>query len=54
MAGAPIGGPLDPDFVARDLREAAIWILRREGRPLPDRPGAPLLPPIVAAAAPGR
>lgn len=53
-AGAPTGGPLDPDFVARDLREAAIWILRREGQPLPDRPGAPLLPPIVAAAAAGR
>ena len=41
-AGAPTGGPLDPDFVARDLREAAIWVLQREGVPLPDRPGAPL------------
>jgi D-glycero-D-manno-heptose 1,7-bisphosphate phosphatase len=40
----PVGGPFDPDFTARDLREAAIWILRREGRPLPDRPGAPLAP----------
>ncbi len=30
----PLGGPYDPDFVARDLREAAQWILRREGRPL--------------------
>ena len=38
----PSGGPYDPDFTARDLREAVLWILRREGRPLPDRPGAPL------------
>jgi D-glycero-D-manno-heptose 1,7-bisphosphate phosphatase len=38
----PVGGPFDADFVARDLREAVLWILRREGRPLPDRPGAPL------------
>ena len=38
----PVGGPYDPDFTARDLREAAIWILDREGRPLPARPGAPL------------
>lgn len=30
----PPGGPLDPDFTARDLREAAQWILLREGRPL--------------------
>ncbi len=30
----PVGGPFDPDFVARDLREAALWILRREGLPL--------------------
>jgi D,D-heptose 1,7-bisphosphate phosphatase len=37
----PVGGPYDPDFVARDLREAAIWILKREGRPLPARSGAP-------------
>jgi D-glycero-D-manno-heptose 1,7-bisphosphate phosphatase len=37
----PVGGPWDPDFVARDLREAALWILRREGRPLPRRPGDP-------------
>jgi D-glycero-D-manno-heptose 1,7-bisphosphate phosphatase len=41
----PLGGPFDPDFVARDLREAVLWILRREGRPLPDRPGAPLAGP---------
>lgn len=41
----PVGGPFDPAFTARDLREAAIWILRREARPLPDRPGAPLAPP---------
>jgi len=38
----PAGGPLDPDFTARDLREAVVWILRREGAALPDRPGAPL------------
>jgi D-glycero-D-manno-heptose 1,7-bisphosphate phosphatase len=37
----PVGGPYDPDFVARDLREAVLWILRREGRPLPSAPGAP-------------
>ncbi len=36
----PVGSPLDADFVARDLREAAIWILRREGLPLPAAPGA--------------
>jgi D-glycero-D-manno-heptose 1,7-bisphosphate phosphatase len=36
----PAGSDLDPDFVARDLREAAIWILSREGRPLPAAPGA--------------
>jgi D-glycero-D-manno-heptose 1,7-bisphosphate phosphatase len=36
----PTGGPVDPDFVARDLREATVWILRREGRPLPAAPGA--------------
>jgi D,D-heptose 1,7-bisphosphate phosphatase len=34
----PVGGPYDPDFVARDLREATSWILLREGRdPLPPR-----------------
>ncbi len=38
----PVGGPFDPDFTAREMREAAIWILRREGRALPSRPGAPL------------
>ncbi len=27
----PVGGPYDPDFVARDMGEAALWILRREG-----------------------
>jgi D-glycero-D-manno-heptose 1,7-bisphosphate phosphatase len=41
----PVCGPYDADFVARDLREAAIWLLRREGRPLPARPGAPLAAP---------
>ena len=38
----PVGGPYDPDFTARDMREAVIWILSREGLPLPSRPGAPL------------
>ena len=38
----PVGGPYDPDFTARDIREATIWIRRREGLPLPPRPGAPL------------
>lgn len=42
----PVGGPFDPAFTARDLREAAIWILRREARPLPGRPGAPLAPQV--------
>ena len=44
----PVGGPFDPHFVARDLREAAIWILRREGAPLPRRPGEPLAPEVPA------
>lgn len=30
----PVGGPYDPDFVARDLREAVQHILLVEGRPL--------------------
>ncbi len=38
----PVGGPYDADFAARDMREAVLWILRREGVALPDRPGAPL------------
>lgn len=38
----PVGGPFDPDFTARDIREAALWIRRREGLALPPRPGAPL------------
>jgi D-glycero-D-manno-heptose 1,7-bisphosphate phosphatase len=46
----PVGGPFDPDFTARDLREATVWILRREGRPLPTAPGLPL---SRGAAAPG-
>lgn len=38
----PVDGPYDPDFVARDLREAVQWILRREGLPLlPPRTRAP-------------
>ena len=38
----PVKGPFDPDFVARDMREAVIWILREEGIQLPDAPGGPL------------
>ncbi len=38
----PVGGPFDPHFTARDVREAVVWLLRREGRPLPPRPGLPL------------
>jgi len=37
----PVLGPYDPDFVARDMREAVLWILRAEGLPLPAAPGAP-------------
>jgi D-glycero-D-manno-heptose 1,7-bisphosphate phosphatase len=37
----PVQGPFDPDFVARDMREAALFLLRAEGAPLPDAPGAP-------------
>lgn len=36
----PVLGPFDPDFVARDMREAVLYILRAEGRPLPTAPGA--------------
>ncbi len=35
----PVKGPYDADFVARDMREAVIWILREEGLPLPPAPG---------------
>jgi D-glycero-D-manno-heptose 1,7-bisphosphate phosphatase len=39
----PLGGPYDPDFTARDLREAAQWILRREGLALlPPRADSPV------------
>lgn len=37
----PVLGPYDPDFVARDFREAVLFILRAEDRPLPEAPGAP-------------
>jgi len=37
----PVLGPYDPDFVARDFREAVLFILRAEGVPLPDAPGRP-------------
>jgi D,D-heptose 1,7-bisphosphate phosphatase len=36
----PVLGPYDPDFVARDMREAVIFILREEGCALPGAPGA--------------
>ncbi len=36
----PVVGPYDPDFVARDFREAVLFILRAEGRTLPGAPGA--------------
>jgi D-glycero-D-manno-heptose 1,7-bisphosphate phosphatase len=38
----PVRGPYDADFVARDLREAALFLLEAEGRPLPAAPGQPL------------
>ncbi len=38
----PTGGVHDPDFVARDLREAVLMLFDAEGRPLPPAPGAPL------------
>ena len=44
----PVGGPFDPDFTARDLREATLWILKREGATLPGRPGDPLAPEVPA------
>ena len=37
----PVKGPYDPDFVARDMREAVLFILQEEGLPLPAAPGAP-------------
>jgi len=37
----PVLGPFDPDFVARDMREAVLFILRAEGQLLPAAPGAP-------------
>ena len=37
----PVVGPYDADFVARDFREATLFILRAEGRELPTAPGAP-------------
>lgn len=40
----PVQGPFDPDFVARDFREATLFILEQEGHPLPDKPGASLAP----------
>lgn len=39
----PVQGPYDADFVARDFREAAIWILKEEHAQLPDAPGGALL-----------
>ena len=45
-----------PDFVARDMREAVIWILREEGLPLPEAPGAPssISAPAACCSAPTR
>lgn len=40
----PVQGPYDAEFVALDLREAVLYLLREEGHPLPARPGAPLAP----------
>ncbi|MDA1195458.1 MAG: HAD family hydrolase [Planctomycetota bacterium] len=40
----PVEGPYDADFVARDFREAVLFILRAEGRALPAAPGAALAP----------
>ncbi len=40
----PVKGPYDANFVARDMREAVIWILREEGLPLPSAPGEALAP----------
>ena len=37
----PVQGPYDADFVARDFREAVLFILRTEGAALPAAPGAP-------------
>lgn len=37
----PVLGPYDPDFVARTMREAVLWILQEEGVALPDASGAP-------------
>ncbi|MDJ0972921.1 MAG: HAD family hydrolase [Planctomycetota bacterium] len=39
----PVKGPFDPDFVARDFREAVLWILKEEHAKLPDAPGGTLL-----------
>ncbi len=39
----PVKGPYDPDFVARDFREAMLWILKEENAKLPDAPGGTLL-----------
>ncbi len=44
----PVVGPYDADFVARDFREAVLFILRAEGQPLPDAPGAAYPEPTPA------
>ena len=38
----PVGGPFDPDFVARDMREASLFLLRELGYALPTAPGDPI------------
>ncbi len=40
----PVGGPFDPDFVARDMREASLFILKEDGIALPTSPGEPITP----------
>jgi D,D-heptose 1,7-bisphosphate phosphatase len=45
----PVQGPFDADFVARDFREAVLFILRAEGVALPSPPGAALSGPTRGA-----
>lgn len=44
----PVVGPYDADFVGRDFREAVLFILRAEGQPLPEAPGAAYPEPTSA------
>lgn len=45
----PVRGPFDADFVARDFREAVLFILREEGAALPDAPGGALADAVRGA-----